>query len=116
MCKVKRLSTFAKPVRHAIFQVDTHVKLRGLLATHMLLYNIHSQCTIMHIEMLSIGRAIQILGGGKRTEKSSLQISIYFLQEKNESRENHAEISNSFLVGERELNTAVGSPSLQKAA
>lgn len=33
-----------------------------MTVTHMLLYNIHSQCTIMHIEMLSIGRAIQILG------------------------------------------------------
>lgn len=33
-----------------------------MTVTYVLLYNIHSQCTIMHIEMILIGRAIQIFG------------------------------------------------------
>lgn len=77
------------------FQVDTHLKLQWPFVTYRLLYNIHSQCTMMHIEMLSICRAIQILGSGRRTEKSSLQISISFLPGKG-IRENHVDISNSF--------------------
>lgn len=81
----------------------------------MVLYDIHAQCTIMHIEMLPIGRAIQIYGAWNE-DKEEEPSNFHLLSAGKGSRENYAHISNSFLVEEQELRTTVWSPSLQEVA
>lgn len=83
--------------------------------TYRLLYNIHSQCTIMHIEMLSIGKGNPNLREWNESREEQ-PANFHLLSAGKGSRENHAGISDSFLVEEWELRTAVWSPSLQKVA